>query len=135
MSDVESVISQLSAHGADDRLLTTDGAEMIAATGMAGRSGGSESGAGDDDDDDDMGLPGLEWNASASVIDKIMWIAEFPFSLMRNATIAPADQVEQVPAAFCGVRTVGAVIVVLLDFSPNWSSDQTVPLYGPSWQN
>ena len=82
----------------------------------------------EEDEDDDSRMYGLDWSSEDSVFEKLTFVVEFPFSVMRWLSIASAntshwDWRRRYLACFA---PIGTVIVVFLDFSGNWQS-------GTSW--
>ncbi len=82
----------------------------------------SDGDSNDDDDDDAEELVGIDWDADASTFDKVTFVVEYPFSILRWLSIAGADNKwskrRRLLSAFV---PIGAVTIVFLDFSPNWT--------------
>ena len=107
---------------------------------------------GDDDEDsfeDDFGeqelsneIVGIDWDADASIIDKVIFIFEFPFVLLRWISIPNGDKNWDWRRRYlAALAPMGAVCVIFLDFSSNWTggtpydgftyplnSDSTLPM-------
>jgi len=86
-----------------------------------------DNGVGDDNDDDSR-IYGIDWSSKDSLFEKLVYIVEFPFSVMRWLSIASADTKHwdwrrRYLSCFA---PLGTVMVVFLDFSGNWQS-------GTSW--
>ena len=87
----------------------------------------------DDDEDeffeDDFGeheendeIPGLDWDSDASTLDKIIFVFEFPFVFLRWLSIPNGDKNwDWRRRYFASVAPIGAVCIVFLDFSGNWT--------------
>ena len=80
------------------------------------------------ENDDDSRLYGLDWSSEDSVFEKLIFIVEFPFSVMRWLSIASSNtnHWDWRRRYLACVAPIGTVIVVFLDFSGNWQS-------GTSW--
>ena len=67
-------------------------------------------------------LIGLDWDSTASIYDKVVFIAEYPFSFLRWLSIPSADNSWSSRRRFMAhVVPIGATVIVYLDFSPMWT--------------
>lgn len=89
-----------------------------------------------DDFEDDFGeqevtdeIVGLDWDREASLMDKIIFIFEYPFVLLRWLSIPNGDKNWDWRRRYlASVAPMGAVCIVFLDFSSNWTGG--TPYYG-----
>eukprot|EP01065_Artemidia_motanka_P049414 TRINITY_DN8177_c4_g1_i1.p1 TRINITY_DN8177_c4_g1~~TRINITY_DN8177_c4_g1_i1.p1 ORF type:complete len:593 (+),score=103.32 TRINITY_DN8177_c4_g1_i1:248-2026(+) len=71
----------------------------------------------------DVRCVGLDWESDTSLISKIIFVAEYPFSWMRWLSICSSDGEWDVRRRVMNcIAPMGAVCVVFLDFSGNWQS-------------
>lgn len=72
-------------------------------------------------------LYGLDWpGEEGSTMDKVLYVAEFPFSVLRWCSIANGNTVwDRRRRILASVAPVGAVCIFVLDFSTNWTGADT----------
>lgn len=96
----------------------------------------SDSDSDSDDDDEEEVLIGIDWDADASTFEKVTFVLEYPFSILRWVSIATADQQwSQRRRVLSAIAPMGMVSVVFLDFSSNWTGGTAyagffTPVYG-----
>jgi len=83
----------------------------------------------DDEDDDEDRLYGIEWRSTDSLLDKLVFVVELPFSVLRWASIASAhpSHWDWRRRYLACLTPFGTICIIFLDFSGNWQS-------GTSWE-
>jgi len=89
----------------------------------------------EEEEEVDLTVVGVEWDSDANVFEKIIFIIEFPFSLLRAISIPSADRRwDWRHRLLAAISPIGCVMIVFLDFSPNWNlnpaSGQATPWNG-----
>ena len=84
---------------------------------------------------EDLSVVGLEWDSSAGVAEKAIFLIELPFSALRALSIPSSDRRwDWRHRILAAVSPIGCVLIVWLDFSPNWNlnppSGQATPWNG-----
>ena len=75
-----------------------------------------------DDDDDAETMIGIDWDVDATLFEKVTFVIEYPFSILRWLSIATADQRWSKRRRYINTFVpAGAITIVFLDFSPNWT--------------
>ena len=76
----------------------------------------------DSDDEESETMIGIDWDSNATMFEKITFIMEYPFSIMRWLSIATADQKWSKRRRYIHIFVpVGCITIVFLDFSPYWT--------------
>ena len=104
--------------------------EMHATTSFDGGHGsGSDNGSEDDEEDETM--VGLDWDRHATLFEKVTFIIEYPFSILRWFSIATADQQWSLRRRYINTFVpMGTVTIVFLDFSSNWTGGTAYAGFG-----
>ena len=75
-------------------------------------------------------LVGLDWDSEASTFEKVTFVLEYPFSILRWISIATADQQwSQRRRILSAIAPMGMVTVVFLDFSSNWTGGKSFKIF------
>jgi sodium/potassium/calcium exchanger 6 len=120
-----STLSQVSQTQTMQEALLSSGLATRLETGemqlVPGRANDSDSDSDSDDDEEEV-LIGIDWDADASTFEKVTFVLEYPFSILRWISIATADQQwSQRRRVLSAIAPMGMVTVVFLDFSSNWT--------------
>lgn len=80
----------------------------------------------DDDSDGEDGeeeeLVGIDWDSDASTFEKVTFFLEYPVSILRWLSIPGADKAWSKRRRYLSCfAPLGAVCIIFLDFSPNWT--------------
>jgi sodium/potassium/calcium exchanger 6 len=120
-----STLSQVSQTQTMQEALLSSGLATRLETGemqlVPGRANDSDSDSDSGDDEEEV-LIGIDWDADASTFEKVTFVLEYPFSILRWVSIATADQQwSQRRRVLSAIAPMGMVTVVFLDFSSNWT--------------
>ena len=118
----------IGAGGGDEEVGST--VELVSSDSL-----GSLNAEDEEEEEVDLTVVGVEWDSEANVFEKIIFIIEFPFSVLRAVSIPSADRRwDWRHRLLAAISPIGCVMIVFLDFSPNWNlnpaSGQATPWNG-----